>query len=72
MTNQALFSSKDKSKKLKCRLLQFLFGHLRVNFMLCCILFCCKKRKSHVSNIKYNVCFEFFIWKCNFVVQKMV
>ena len=30
MKNQALFSSKDKSKKLKCRLLQFLFGVLRV------------------------------------------
>ena len=29
MKNQALFSSKDKSKKLKCRLLQFLFGALR-------------------------------------------
>ena len=28
MKNQALFSSKDKSK---CRLLQFLFGALRVN-----------------------------------------
>ena len=26
MKNQALFSSKDKSNKLKCRLLQFLFG----------------------------------------------
>ena len=26
MKNQALFSSKDKSKKIKCRLLQFLFG----------------------------------------------
>ena len=25
MKNQALFSSKDKSKKIKCRLLQFLF-----------------------------------------------
>ena len=37
MKNQALFSSKDKSKKLKCRLLQFLFGALRVkeiNFVL--------------------------------------
>ena len=33
MKNQALFSSKDKSKKLKCPLLQFLFGALRrVNF----------------------------------------
>ena len=30
MKNQALFSSKDKNKKLKCRLLQFLFGALRV------------------------------------------
>ena len=30
MKNQALFSSKDKSKELKCRLLQFLFGALRV------------------------------------------
>ena len=30
MNNQVLFSSKDKSKKLKCRLLQFLFGALRV------------------------------------------
>ena len=34
MKNQALFSSKDKSKKLKCRLLQFLFGALRVNHYL--------------------------------------
>ena len=31
MKNQALFSSKDKSKKLKCHLLQFLFGALRIN-----------------------------------------
>ena len=31
MKYQALFSSRDKSKKLKCRLLQFLFGALRVN-----------------------------------------
>ena len=31
MKNQALFSSKDISKKLKCRLLQFLFSALRVN-----------------------------------------
>ena len=30
MKNQALFSSKDKIKKLKCRLLQFLFGALWV------------------------------------------
>ena len=31
MKNQALFSSKDKSKKLNCRLLQFSFDVLRVN-----------------------------------------
>ena len=31
MKFQALFSSKDKSKKLKSRLLQFLYGALRVN-----------------------------------------
>ena len=30
MKNQVLFSLKDKSKKLKCCLLQFLFGTLRV------------------------------------------
>ena len=34
MKNQALFSSKNKSKKLKCRLLQFLFGALRVRALL--------------------------------------
>ena len=32
MKNQTLFSLKDKSKKLKCHLLQFLFDTLRVNF----------------------------------------
>ena len=31
MKNQALFSSKDNSQKLKCHLLQFLFGALRIN-----------------------------------------
>ena len=30
MKNQALFSTKDKSKKLKCPLLQLLFGALMV------------------------------------------
>ena len=37
MKNQALFSSKDKSKKLKCRLLQFLFGAL---WLICYLPFC--------------------------------
>ena len=31
MKIHALFSSKDKSKKLSCRLLQFVFGTLSVN-----------------------------------------
>ena len=47
MKNQALFSSKDKSKKLKCRLLQFLFGALRV--------------KSPIVSAKYlptEICFD--------------
>ena len=30
MKIQVLFSSKEKGKKIKCRLLQFLFGALRV------------------------------------------
>ena len=30
MKHQVLFSSKDKSKNIKCCLLQFLFGALRV------------------------------------------
>ena len=36
MKNQALFSSKDNSKKSKCCQLQFLFGALRVK--MCQIL----------------------------------
>ena len=47
MKNQALFSSTDKIKKLKCHLLQFLFGALRVKMteyfhekQLCHFLFC--------------------------------
>ena len=38
MKNQALFSLKDKSKKLKCRLLQFWFGALRVKDVFNCYL----------------------------------
>ena len=34
MKNQALFSSIDINKKLKCRLLQFLFGALMVKFVV--------------------------------------
>ena len=39
MKNQALFSLKDKTKKLKCRLLQFLFDALRVNVTISTLLF---------------------------------
>ena len=38
MKNEALFSLKDKSKKLKCHLLQFLFGALRVDIRSLIIL----------------------------------
>ena len=34
MKSQALFSSKDKSKKIKCCLLQFLIGALRVKVII--------------------------------------
>ena len=42
MKNQALFSSKDKSKKLKCPLLQCFVGVLRVNSLLttCVRVYC--------------------------------
>ena len=32
MKNQALFSSNDKSEKLQCRLLQYVFGALWVKY----------------------------------------
>ena len=35
MKHQALFSLKDESKKIKCCLLQFLFGALRVKMDYC-------------------------------------
>ena len=35
MKNQALFSSKDKRKKLKGRVLQFLFGAFRLKGSFC-------------------------------------
>ena len=39
MKNQALVSSKDKNKKLKCHLLQFLFCVLRVKMGKCSLIF---------------------------------
>ena len=47
MKNQALFSSNDRSKKLKCHLLQFLLGALRVNFYKYCIAYKKSLKKSH-------------------------
>ena len=38
LKHQASFSSKDKSKNLKCRLLQYLFGSLRVNLLVSGVL----------------------------------
>ena len=54
MKNQALFSLKDKNKKLKCLLLQFLFGALRVNL------------PAYLSQCKaqgwYHILLELVIW----------
>ena len=57
MKNQALFSSKVKSKKLKCLLLQFLHGPLRVKiFMVIFFLFQMMKEwqaaRDHVSEMR--------------------
>ena len=64
MKNQALFSSKDRSKKLKCRLLQFLFGALRVKHLSACIsklVAILQIRRSKRNNFGIN----FFIFMCN-------
>ena len=47
MKNQAIFSSKDKSKKLKCRLLQFLSGALRVMDSNCSVI----STRNHISTL---------------------
>ena len=70
MKHQALFSSKDISKKLKCHLLQFLFGALRVKVFT--IKFCYVMRKVLTGKlscpvlglVKYN-------FKCNLVYQNI-
>ena len=40
MKHQALFHLKDKSEKIKCCLLQCLFGALRVNVVQVCSRYC--------------------------------
>ena len=56
MKNQASFSSKDKSKTLKCRLLQFLFGALRLKFYLFIGIYC-KIAQAHLKTLipVYNI-----------------
>ena len=61
MKNQALFSLTDKSKKLKCRLLQFLFAALRINISL--------KFQIFISEICH--CFFVEIMREAFVCEKM-
>ena len=58
MKDQALFSSKDKSEKLECHLLQFLIGTLRVKYKFQLETLNmrirqgpCQKRKSHMNKM---------------------
>ena len=56
MKNQNLFSLKNKSEKLKCHLLQFLFGPLRVKRLVYI-----KDRFSHPKqSIKARLVLNFF------------
>ena len=59
MKKQALFSWKDKSKKLKCRLLQFLFGALRVKELEKAPIFD-RALSSRAENRSHKCCFPFF------------
>ena len=54
MKNQALFSSKVKSKKLKCCLLQFLFGALRARPTLSHLLNNQAQESKHCFLIKLS------------------
>ena len=58
MKNQALFSLKDKSKNLKCRLLQILFGALRFSLS--------QQEKWTYRNWKLN---KSFIYTVNIVTH---
>ena len=50
MKHQALLTSREKSKKLKCRLLQFLFGALRVKADI-------NSGVDSQQNVKYKSCY---------------
>ena len=60
MNNQALFSTKDKSKKLKCRLLQVLFSTLRVNSNYSSARACCD-----LSRCGWRLFGIFLIYHCS-------
>ena len=58
MKNLALFSSKDKSKKLKCHLLQFLFGALRVKKIKIYYTVCIKTNdRNHKDDLVNTDCY---------------
>ena len=73
MKNQALFSSKDKSKKLNCRLLQFLFGTLRVKKRVCIASHPSIPVRTHVLNYGFDTFVKAF-WFCHiwFLLHKVV
>ena len=65
--NQALFSSKDKGKKLKCRLLQFLFGALRVKICYGC--YAVRVLVPLLSKqFQFRLC-EAYYWLRNYISQ---
>ena len=63
MKNQDLFSSKDKIKKLKCRLLQFLFSALRVKFCFEVLNSGQLFKERIYSGSKFILLRKFPIWK---------
>ena len=67
MKNQALFSSKDKSEKLKCRLLPFLLGALKVNlnnFVRRCSSAPKRCRWNHIVDPGQTAFRSSLIWIC--------
>ena len=67
MKNQALFSLKDKSKKLKCCLLQFLFGALRVKSFFFGI-FMQQQQKNNNNNNRNDMQ---FLYSCIFIIGSL-
>ena len=55
MKDQALFSSKDKSKKLNCCLLQFVFGALRVKFYSVFVWALTMRNRHPVASVNGNI-----------------